>query len=76
MELVTEYLEGALPESERVRLEEHLAACRSCRTYLDQMRQVVRMLGRLTEEDLPQTGRTELMEMFQAWKTGGLDARN
>lgn len=56
VELVTEYLEGALiPELERA-LRDHLDGCRGCRAYLDQVRQSVdamRALGassRLTVE--------------------------
>ena len=30
VELVTDYLEGALPDATRLRFEEHLAACADC----------------------------------------------
>lgn len=35
VELVTEYLEGALPPGKRVRFEQHLAVCLGCTTYLE-----------------------------------------
>ena len=38
VELVTDYLEGALPEADRDRLEEHIAGCDGCRDYIAQMR--------------------------------------
>jgi anti-sigma factor RsiW len=41
VELVTDYLEGALPEHERVRFEAHLAECHGCTGYLEDMRRVV-----------------------------------
>ena len=33
VELVTDYLEGTLPDSERVRMEAHLAECDGCTGY-------------------------------------------
>ena len=47
VELVTEYLEGALARRDRARFEEHLGECSACRAYLDQMRATVAALGRL-----------------------------
>jgi anti-sigma factor RsiW len=41
VELVTDYLEGALPEPERVRFEAHLAECDGCDGYLEDMRLLV-----------------------------------
>ena len=52
VELVTDYLEGRLPPLERLRFEAHLAQCGGCRTYLEQMRQTIRALGRLTEDSI------------------------
>ena len=46
VELVTDYLEGAMSPEERERFEEHLDACGNCRRYLAQMRQTIRLVGR------------------------------
>ena len=70
VELVTDYLEGRLPEPERVRLEAHLALCSGCRTYLEQMRQTVRALGRLREELLEPEARERLLAAFRDWRRG------
>jgi anti-sigma factor RsiW len=40
VELMTDYLEGALPDSERRRLEVHLESCPGCTEYLEQMKTV------------------------------------
>ena len=50
VELVTDYLEGALPARTRARFERHLARCRGCSAYVEQMREVVRLLARLGAE--------------------------
>lgn len=68
VELVTDYLEGALAPEDRSRFEAHLAGCRGCRAYLRQMRQTVRLAGRLTEDDLPETTRARLLHAFRSWK--------
>ena len=68
VELVTEYLEGAMPAADRARFDEHLAMCTGCRNYLDQMRQTIRVLGRLTEEAIPAQARDDLLGVFRSWK--------
>jgi anti-sigma factor RsiW len=50
VELVTDYLEGALSRRDRRRLEKHLAACDGCAAYLDQVQITVRTLGELPPE--------------------------
>jgi hypothetical protein len=47
VELVTTYLEGAMPPEERVRFEAHRQGCRGCETYVSQVRLTVSVLGQL-----------------------------
>jgi anti-sigma factor RsiW len=68
VELVTDYLEGALPEAERASLEQHLAQCDGCTAYLEQMRVTIRLTGMLTEEAMPPDGREELLGVFRTWR--------
>lgn len=68
VELVTDYLENRLPDSTRVRFEAHLAQCSGCRTYLEQMRQTIRALGRLSSESIEPAARDRLLEVFRDWK--------
>lgn len=68
VELVTDYLEGRLPAAERARFEAHLSTCHSCRNYLEQMRQTLRLLGELTEDALEPETQQELLEVFRNWK--------
>lgn len=56
VELVTAYLEDALPTGERARFEAHLAGCPDCPVYLDQMRATVRALAMLDAGDVPACG--------------------
>lgn len=68
VELVTNYVEGALAEHDRVRLEDHLALCDGCTRYLEQMRMTIELTGMLTEDEIPAEGKQELLEVFRAWK--------
>lgn len=68
VELVTDYFEGQLPASEQTRFETHLATCRGCRNYLEQMRQTLRLLGRLSEDGVSPEAQQELLEVFRNWK--------
>jgi predicted anti-sigma-YlaC factor YlaD len=53
VELVTDYLEGALGEPATGLVDEHLKLCEGCATYVDQMILVVAALGRLPRERPP-----------------------
>lgn len=68
VELVTEYLEGTLSRADRQRFEDHLKDCDPCTTYLDQMRHTIRALGRLTEDDLSEDAKRDLLRIFRDWR--------
>lgn len=68
VEVITDYLEGTLPDDDRARFDAHLEQCDGCRIYLDQMRQTIATVGRLREESLDPRTREELMQAFRGWK--------
>jgi anti-sigma factor RsiW len=68
VELVTDYLEGALSAEDRERFDSHIAACDGCRTYLRQITMTVALTGRLTPEQLDPAAETALLEAFRDWK--------
>ncbi|GAB4436068.1 MAG: hypothetical protein OHK0015_27470 [Chloroflexi bacterium OHK40] len=70
VELVTDYLEQALPAPERARFDAHLAACEGCRDYLDQIRRTIGVLGRLDPATLTDDERTRLIALFRGWRAG------
>ena len=51
-EALTAYLEGALDEEERRRIDSHLAGCRGCTAAIGQFRTVIDLSGRLTAADV------------------------
>ena len=67
VELVTDYLEDALPARERARLEEHLAACPHCTEYFAQFRVTIRAVGRIEPETLSPDARNDLIELYRRW---------
>ena len=70
VELVTDYLEGVLSESDRARFEAHLAACPHCSEYLAQMRRTIAALGRIEPETLEPEARDELVDLYRRWRAG------
>lgn len=66
--LVTDYLEGSLAPAERLRFERHIAICPPCRGYLAQLRQTLRVAGRLDEESLGDEARDHLLAAFRDWR--------
>jgi anti-sigma factor RsiW len=74
VELITDYLEGALPSEQRARVEAHLAGCDGCSTVLDQFRQTIRLTGKLREDQLTEPQRSTLLHAFRNWSSGTLFA--
>ena len=68
VEVVTDYLEDSLPDADRRRLEQHLEACPYCLEYVEQMRQTIAALGRLSRESLAPEARQELLQAFRGWR--------
>ena len=64
VEIVTDYLEGAMSAAEAGRLERHLETCPGCSEYLDQMQAIAGSLGGLTEASIPAALRDELIKAF------------
>jgi anti-sigma factor RsiW len=69
VELVSDYLEGALSRSERRRFERHLAGCEHCTEYLEQMRATIALTGRLSPEDLTPMMREEFTALYRRWRS-------
>lgn len=70
-ELVTEYVEGTMPNRVRRRLESHVARCDGCECYLAQMRETARLLGCLPSDTLSDDALYRLLATFRAWKARG-----
>ena len=68
VELVTDYLEGALPEELHQRFDDHIAHCAGCRTYLAQMRATISATGSLTPESLSPEAESALLDAFRGWR--------
>jgi anti-sigma factor RsiW len=68
VEVITDYLEEALPADDRRRFEQHLEECPYCVSYLEQMRATIAALGALREESLSPEARAELLEAFRGWR--------
>ena len=68
VELASDYLEGALSRRERRRFERHLAGCPHCTEYLGQMRETIRLTGRLLPEDLSPQMQAAFSELYRRWR--------
>jgi hypothetical protein len=67
VELVTDYLEVALPPDDAALLEQHLNFCEGCVFYVDQMRTTVQTVGRAGGPDVPDDTRQRLLAVFRDW---------
>jgi len=67
VELVTDYLDGALEPDEHARVERHLAGCTKCDAYLDQIRTTIRLVGRVDAASLSAETQRGLVEAFRSF---------
>jgi anti-sigma factor RsiW len=68
VEVITDYLEGKLSQTDRDRFEAHIAESPYCLNYLEQMRETIVTLGSLREESLSAQSRERLLEAFRDWR--------
>jgi predicted anti-sigma-YlaC factor YlaD len=68
VEVVTDYLEGAMAPDERLRFDDHLAFCEDCQGYLEQLRTVIRVAGRPAVAAVPPETMAGLLRVFRDWR--------
>jgi len=68
VELVTDYLERALPADEAALVEQHLNFCEGCVWYVDQIRTTVQTVGRIEPQEVPPEVREQLLGAFRDWR--------
>ena len=71
VELVTEYVEGALAPADRARFEEHLEICEPCVAYVEQIRLTILAGGAISDEQLDPEAREGLLAVFRDWHRVG-----
>ncbi len=67
VELVTDFMEGALTPAVRSRLDTHLRVCRHCASYLRQMQAMVAAARRIAAPALDRRHREELVVAYRRW---------
>jgi anti-sigma factor RsiW len=66
VELVTDYLEAALPTDDAELFEQHINYCQGCEWYLAQMRTTRETVGRVEEEaEFSDEARERLLAAFR-----------
>jgi len=72
VELLSDYLDGALDPGTRAHVEAHLSGCDGCTMVLDQLRETVRRSGGLTDEAVSPAQRETLRAAFRQHHAGGV----
>jgi predicted anti-sigma-YlaC factor YlaD len=65
VEMVTDYLEGALSSENVSIVEAHLALCDGCATYFDQVRATIQVTGTVEADDIPPDVLGPLLDAFR-----------
>ncbi len=69
VELVTDYLDGALSAEDLARVDAHLVECPACLSVVNQFRALIRIGGRIREQDVAEIApalRAELVAAFRS----------
>ena len=67
LELISGYLDDALPHDVHAAVAAHLAGCDGCTTVLEEFRSTIEMTGMLTEEQITPGQRDTLLAAFRDW---------
>lgn len=69
VELVTDYLEDSLAPETKDRFQRHVLECDGCDAYLDQIRETIRVVGRIEPERIDPVTLDRLLDAFHDWKS-------
>jgi anti-sigma factor RsiW len=65
VELVTEFLEGTLSPEDRRRFEDHVAVCKGCAAYVQQMRKTIEASSALKDEGPSGEAQASVLRAFR-----------
>jgi anti-sigma factor RsiW len=68
VELVTDYLDKALPPDEAALFEQHINFCDGCIRYVEQIKATAAALGEIREEDISPEAKDRLLSVFRNWR--------
>lgn len=68
LELLTDYLDGALAGPVAASVDRHLDECEHCRHYLEEFRASIEATAGLREEAVPAEVREALLAAFRTWR--------
>ena len=67
LELISGYLDDALPAEVHSAVDAHLSGCDGCTRVLEEFRTTIAMTGTLTEEQITPAQRDTLLAAFRGW---------
>ncbi len=70
VEVLTDYLDGALDPGERAEIERHIVICRGCTNYVEQFRSTIGLLGRIADEEAGDAPSGAALALFREWQAG------
>ena len=65
VELVSDYVDGALSADDRAAFEHHLSECDGCVIYVSQMRSTIQLTGALRVDDVQPDACEKLLDAFR-----------
>jgi anti-sigma factor RsiW len=70
VQLMSDYVDGALSRRDRRRLEAHLAGCDACQAYLEQLRVTIGASSVVSVDDVDPVVLESLVDLFERYQRG------
>lgn len=67
VELVSDYLDGAMTQEQMTRFELHVNLCDGCSSFVEQIRTTASLAGKLSEDHIPDEMKSKLLAAFRDW---------
>jgi anti-sigma factor RsiW len=68
VELITDYVEGALDVEQHAAVARHLRDCDECLRYASQLQQTGRVLASMPADELSASDRAALVATYREWR--------
>jgi len=68
VEVITDYVEGAMSDADRARFDRHVGECSGCAAVMSQFRATIEVSGRLTEDQVSEEQRDAMRDVFRRWR--------
>lgn len=72
-EKLSEYMDGELPDDLCERIDDHMADCPPCQSFMESLRRTVKLVEHVDSPAMPEEIRASVREAYERYKDGKSD---